>query len=130
MLEMVQRTSAHFVYFSCSNNASITDMLNRIGWQSHKLRRLRARLTESSTILWPFPFLRSPKDPNDQNESFPTITVFYLPERTPIQVQSLCRTTADWNLLPPSTGTLDTLDSRMPSPLFSINTIYNAFNMH
>ena len=45
MLTMVQRRFAHSVYFSSEDKASATDILNRLGWESFELRRLRARLT-------------------------------------------------------------------------------------
>ena len=113
-IEAIQRRAARFVLNNYNYKASVTDMLDRFGWESLELRILRARLAMFFRIqhnliavpLPPFitrPYRLKPDFPHQYRIVFASTEAY--------KNSFFVRTVYQWNHLPSSIATLTTLNS-------------------
>ena len=113
-LQKVQRRAARFVCNSYYYKASVTDMLNKLAWESLEARRRRARLVmfykiQNGLICIPLPsfIVRSSRPKEELPHLFNTVYASTEAYRSSFFVRAV----REWNLLPVSIGTLGSLPS-------------------
>ena len=114
-IEMVQRRAARFVYNNYCRRASVTEMLEKIGWRSLLQRRADIRLVMFYKCVHGLVAVSITENLEHQTRpsrhSHPMS--YYLPSETKTYLQQsfLPRTIAQWNSLPPSIAMTPSLDA-------------------
>ena len=114
MLEMIQRRAARYTMNNYQTYSSVSDMIDRLGWESLAARRIRADIIifykiQNSLIAVPMPaavrrpYRFKPETPHTFDKLF-CYTVSY-------QQSFFPRIILQWNDLPPTIATMGSLDT-------------------
>ena len=114
-LEMVQRRAARYVVNNYSREASVTSMLQQLGWRSLEQRRADIRLVFFYKCLHGLVAVDLSEDltPCTRPSRHYHPAAFIIPAETRkyIQLSFLPRTIVQWNVLPASIASSTTVDS-------------------